>query len=199
MKLNILALFIVLFVKNVACQSNHCLSIGFNETVSLNRQYSFFNLFNERPSNNLSLFSLGYIFNNNRSFINANINSTLSSEDQYSQNSVNIKYGYSIYNKERNEINLHLIPTIGTGYSSDYVKGKGLNNNFVAISTNMFIYRYGMDAIFVNKNGIFAIVGIYHAYSNVTNWRNTETNKKLDGSYRLNKLEIEFGLGFRFK
>lgn len=162
-------------------------------------KYNFTNLFAETPSVNLSLISLGYTFNMNKSYLTANINGVLFSEEQYSQSSVDINYAYSVYSNEKNEIKFDILPVIGFGYTSDYVRGKGLNSTFVELRNNLFTVQYGLSSMFFNKKGLFAGINIYHMMSNASNWINASNNAKMDNIYNLNQLVFDFRLGFRLK
>lgn len=198
MKKIIIIIFLLISIK-AYCQTNHYLAFGTKETISLKSEYTFSNLFAVSPSDNLTLFYLGYIFNIKNSYLSLNVNSGLFSEDQYSQSSLDINYAYAVFTKDKNNITFKLQPLVGIGYTSDYVRGKGLNNDFIELRNNLTKYQYGIGSMFIDKNGVFAGVNIYHILSNSTNWKNLTSNKNLDNSYNLNQLQFDFRLGFSIR
>ncbi len=198
MKKTFLVIILLHFFTVVKSQINHYFTVGNKETIGLKGSYNFENLFAETPSINLSIFYIGYTFQAKNNFITANFNGILFNEKQYSQSSLNLEYAYTVFKFDKNDHTFHLQPTIGIGRTSDYVRGKEVNNSFIELRNNLNTFQYGFNAMVMDKKGEYASINICHLLSNSSNWRNVTLNKDLNSSYSLNQLQIDLRLGFRF-
>jgi hypothetical protein len=194
----ILSTILLFFYLAAKSQTNHYFIVGDKLKLDLKQNYNFENLLAESPSVSPSLFYIGYTLQLNKSFITANFNSILFNESQYSQSGINIDYAYTVFKFDKNDHTFYLQPTIGIGRTSDYVRGKGINNSFIELRNNLYTFQYGFNAMVMDKKGEYASVNICHLLSNSSNWRNVTLDKNLNSSYSLNQLQIDFRLGFRF-